>query len=42
MRRWDNADYWDGRLAIVKIYDGDIRASGVAGNWNANKARFGL
>jgi hypothetical protein len=42
MRRWDNADYWDGRLAIVKIYDGDIGASGVAGNWNANKSRFGL
>ena len=42
MRRWDNADYWGGRLAIVKIYNGDIGASGVSSSWSTNKARFGL
>jgi hypothetical protein len=42
MERWDSADYWGGKLAIVKIYDGDIGASGVANSWNANKNRFGL
>ena len=40
--RWDNADYWGGRLSIVKIYEGDIGASGVTTSWNTNKARFGL
>ena len=42
MRRWDNADYWGGRLAIVKIWNGDIGSGGVTSSWNANKARFGL
>jgi hypothetical protein len=42
MRRWDNDEYWGGKLGIVRIYDGDIGASGVTTNWNANKARFGL
>ena len=42
MRRWDNADYWGGRLAIVKIWNGDIGASGVSSSWSTNKARFGL
>ena len=42
MRRWDNADYWGGNLAIVKIYDGAMGPAGVAASWNANKTRFGL
>lgn len=42
MRRWDNADFWGGKLGIVKIYDGDIGQAGVTTSWNANKARFGL
>ena len=42
MRRWDNAEYWGGKLAIVKIYDGDIGQGGVTASWNANKSRFGL
>ena len=42
MNRWDSADYWGGKLAIVRIYDGDIGAAGVTANWNANRARFGL
>jgi len=42
MRRWDDADYWGGRLAIVQIYEGAFNAPHVATNWNTNKARFGL
>ena len=42
MRRWDNADYWGGKVAIVKIYKHAMDASGVTASWNANKARFGL
>ena len=42
MRRWDNADYWGGSLAIVKIYNGDIGQTGITNSWNNNKSRFGL
>jgi len=42
MRRWDDTDYWGGRLSIVKIYDGALSQTGVTASWNANKARFGL
>ena len=42
MNRWDSADYWGGRLSIVKIWDNDIGATGVTSEWNSNKARFGL
>jgi hypothetical protein len=42
MRRWDNAEYWGGRLAIVRIYTGDITSTGVTQNWNAQRNRFGL
>jgi hypothetical protein len=42
MHRWDSADCWGGRLGIVRIYDADIGAAGVAQNWNANRERFGL
>jgi hypothetical protein len=42
MHRWDNNDYWGGRLGIVRIYDADIGAAGVAQNFNANRERFGL
>jgi hypothetical protein len=42
MRRWDDPDYWAGRLAIVQVYDGAFDATAVTSNWNANKARFGL
>jgi hypothetical protein len=42
MHRWDNDDYWGGRLGIVRIYDTDITAAGVTQNWAADQARFGL
>ena len=42
MRRWDDPEYWAGRLAIVQVYDGAMNATEVTSNWNTNKARFGL
>jgi Concanavalin A-like lectin/glucanases superfamily len=42
MRRWDQGDYWGGRLAIIKIYDDAISNGDVTTNYNANRARFGL
>jgi Concanavalin A-like lectin/glucanases superfamily len=42
MRRWDGAEYWGGRLASVKIWDGDINFEGVRGSWLKNKSRYGL
>ena len=42
MRRWDLADYWGGKLGIVRIYNADIGTSGISQNWNANKTRFGI
>jgi hypothetical protein len=42
MRRWDNPEYWGGKLAIVKVYQNAMNASRVNASWNANKARFGL
>lgn len=42
MSRWDNAQYWGGRLSIVRIYDADIGSTGVVQNFNTNRSRFGL
>jgi len=42
MRRWDSAQYWGGRLAIVNIYTGSFTATDVTQNYNTNKGRFGL
>jgi hypothetical protein len=42
MRRWDSAQYWGGKLGIVRIYNGDIGSTAITQNWNANRARFGL
>jgi hypothetical protein len=42
MERWDNADYWGGKLSIVNIYDGAMRPFEVTESWNTNKTRFGL
>lgn len=42
MDRWDNAEFWGGRLGIVKIYQGALSQTGVTNNWNANRTRFGL
>ena len=42
MRRWDNPDYWGGRLAIVNIYTGSLTAADISQNYNTNRGRFGL
>lgn len=42
MRRWDDADYWLGRLAILTIANFAYPASGIYDNWIINKSRFGL
>lgn len=47
MKRWDTtgpgfSQYWGGRLATVKIWNGDINFEGVRASWLTNKARFGL
>jgi hypothetical protein len=44
MKRWDASatQYWGGRLASVRIWNGDINFEGVRGSWLADKARYGL
>lgn len=47
MKRWDTtgpgfSQYWGGRLASVKIWDGDINFEGVRGSYLKNKSRYGL
>ena len=42
MRRWDNPEYWGGKLGIVNVYKGSLSAALINSSWNANKTRFGL
>ena len=42
MRRWDDGDYWGGRLSVVRIYDNALTQNQVTGNYNAQRVRFGL
>jgi len=42
MSRWDSADYWGGRLSIVRIYDAALTLEQVTQNYNADRSRFGL
>jgi hypothetical protein len=42
MARWDSADYWGGRLGIVRIYDAALTAEQVTQNYDADRSRFGL
>jgi len=42
MRRWDNAEFWGGKLATVDIYDISIDSTRVSSIWNLTKSRFGL
>jgi hypothetical protein len=42
MNRWDSADYWGGKLSIVRIYDTALDLASVTQNYNADRARFGL
>jgi len=42
MMRWDNPEFWGGRLSIVRIYDTALDLAGVTQNFTADRARFGL
>jgi hypothetical protein len=42
MRRWDNADYWDGYLATVDIYEHALDSSKITSIFEETKSRFGL
>jgi hypothetical protein len=42
MRRWDNPDYWDGKLATVEIYDKSLSSFQITSKWNLTKSRFGF
>lgn len=42
MRRWDDSDYWGGKLGIVQIYEGALDTFAINDDWNNNKTRFGL
>ena len=42
MRRWDDNNFIDGRLAIVKIYNRTLNDNEVKRNYDSNKFRFGL
>ena len=42
MRRWDNAEFWDGYLAKVDIYNKDLNQAQITSVWDLNRSRFGL
>jgi hypothetical protein len=42
MRRWDNAEYWGGALAVVRIYNRALLPNEIEGNYFWGRGRFGL
>lgn len=40
MRRWDDANFLDGNLALLKLYNRALSASEILQNYNATKGRF--
>jgi hypothetical protein len=42
MRRWDNADYFGGSLAVVRIYNRALTHNEIITNFRAQRARFGI
>jgi hypothetical protein len=42
MRRWDNAEFWGGKLATVGIYKKALDAGQISSIWNSQKSRYGL
>lgn len=40
MRRWDDANFLDGNLAILKLYNRALTASEILQNYNSTKGRF--
>jgi hypothetical protein len=41
-RRWDLADYWNGYISSVQIYNRALSSDEITQNYNATKGRFGL
>lgn len=42
MRRWDGAEYWGGRLGVVRIYNTAFSNVQIDQNYQAVRSRFGL
>ena len=42
MRRWDNPEFWGGRLGVVRIYNTAFGNAQIAQNYNAIRGRFGI
>ena len=42
MRRWDNAEFWGGALAVVRIYNRALEAHELEANYFWGRGRFGL
>ena len=42
MRRWDNAEYWGGRLGVVRIYNTAFGNTQINQNYQALRSRFGI
>jgi hypothetical protein len=42
MRRWDNAEYWGGRLGVVRIYNTAFSNVQIDQNYQAVRSRFGI
>ena len=42
MSRWDSADYWGGRVAVMRRYNRALSAAEISINYGAQKSRFGL
>ena len=42
MRRWDNTEYWGGRLATVRIYNTEFGNTQINTNYQALRSRFGI
>jgi hypothetical protein len=42
MRRWDAAQFWDGYLSTVAIYDKALDSTQISSIWNTTKSRYGL
>jgi hypothetical protein len=42
MRRWDAAQFWDGYLSTVAIYDKALDSGQISSIFNSTKSRYGL
>ena len=42
MRRWDNAEYWGGRLGVGRIYNTAFSNVQIDQNYQAVRSRFGI